>query len=132
TRPMVSISPNAFPFMIYDSPFFISIPESRVAGASAQERFEDGRVGSGDDVGADQLADAGRGLGAGLDGRADAADVPAAERRDEPADDLHAPGQVHVRSLEHRVGGLDHADQALGLDQAEGLAVEAAPQARPS
>ena len=94
-----------------------------VMGASAQERLEDGLVGPGDDVGADQLADPAGGLGAGLDGRADAADVAPDQRGDEAAADLHAAGQVDVGRLEHRVGRLDHADQALGLDQAEGLAV---------
>src|SRR5690606_3103169 len=79
-------------------------------------------VGPGDDVGADQLAEPRGRLGAGLDGRADAADIAPHQRRHEPAADLDAAGELDIGRLEHRVGGLDHADQALRLDQAEGLA----------
>ena len=50
-------------------------------------------VGPRNDVGADQLADPAGGLGAGLDGRADAADVALDQGRDEPAADLDAAGQ---------------------------------------
>src|SRR5262249_18445722 len=43
--------------------------------------------------------------------------------------DLHLAGQRHVGRLAHRVGGGDRGDQALGLDQAERLAVAVAPVA---
>ena len=45
-------------------------------------------MGAGDDVGADELADAFRGFGAGFDGGFDAADVALADDGDKTAADL--------------------------------------------
>src|SRR5947209_8028322 len=82
TRPWVSIRPSAFPFMSDHA--FSKAPGPRVGrgGVSADERAEDGVVGAGDDVGADQLADPAGRLGPGLDRGADAADVAPDQGRD--------------------------------------------------
>ena len=74
-------------------------------------------------MGADQLADLAGGLGAGLDGRPHASHVTLDQSRDIRAADLHSAGEMHVGRFEHGVGRLDHSDQALGLDQAQGVAV---------
>src|SRR4051794_1924893 len=57
---------------------------------SPQERPHNRRVRPGNHVGADQLADAAGGLGAGFDGGADAADVAADESGHEGAADADA------------------------------------------
>ena len=50
-------------------------------------------------MGADQLADLAGGLGPGLDGRPDAADVAPDQRRDVAAADLDAAGQLTLAAL---------------------------------
>ena len=68
---------------------------------------DDGVAGPGDDVGGLQLADPAGGLGAGLDGGADAADVAPDHHADDPAVELDdRAGQLDARRLEHRVDAL--------------------------
>ena len=64
------------------------------------------------------------GLGAGLDGRADAADVAADHHADDPAVELDdRAGELDGGRLEHRIDRADQADQAHGLDQAQRIPV---------
>src|SRR5438270_12920234 len=91
----------------------------------SKKRFQDGVVRAWDDVSADQLAVLAGGLGAGVNGGADGADVAADEGGHVSAADLHLAGQGDVGRLAHGVGRGDGGDQALGLDQAEGLVVVA-------
>jgi hypothetical protein len=73
-------------------------------------------------VGGDELADAASRLGAGVDRRLHAADVAADDGRHECAADLNGFHHLDVGGLAHRVGRLDEAHPALGLDHAEGVA----------
>src|SRR5688572_9215053 len=108
-------------FRLHPSSFdLVRLPAA--AGAVALEQVG---VGAGDDVGGDELADAAGGLGAGVHRRLHAADVAADDRRNESAADLDGLHHLDVGGLAHRVGRLDEADPALGLDHAEGLAVAA-------
>ena len=43
-------------------------------------------------------------------------DVATDDRRDETGADLLVPDELHVRGLDHRVGGLDHRNETFGLD----------------
>ena len=93
--------------------FIVSVP-------SLPKARDDGVAGPGDDVGGLQLADPAGGLGAGLDGGADAADVAPDHHADDAAVELDdRAGQLDARRLEHRVDRVDQADQTLRLDQAE-------------
>src|SRR5205085_11613715 len=55
------------------------------------------------------------GLGRGLHRR----NVAAHDGGDVAAADLLVADQLDLRGFYHRVGGLDHADEALGLDEAQ-------------
>src|SRR5688572_23475075 len=87
--------------------------------AAERQRQIDVGVRARDHVHADQLADplggALAGLGRGLDG----GDVAAHDGGDVPAADLLVPDELHARGLHHRVRGLDHPDEALGLDHSQ-------------
>ena len=129
TRPSVSTRPKAFPFMIVSSPraialgWFVSAPSGPV----------DFKI-----PGTCAVTDSsGRGMTWALTSSPTlpAASAPASTAaRTLPtspftrvvtyaAADLHSAGKLHVGRLEHGVGRLDHADQALGLDQPQGIAV---------
>src|SRR4051812_43224590 len=72
-----------------------------------------------DHVRRDQLTDAACRFGAGVDGGFHRADVAADDRGHERSADLDRLDDLDVGGLAHRVGGLDQADPALGLDHAE-------------
>jgi hypothetical protein len=80
------------------------------------QSFIDGRVRARNDVNADQLTDtagrSGTGVGRGLYG----GDVAADDRGDESGPDLFIADKLYIRSLDHRVGGLDHCNEAFALD----------------
>src|SRR5438477_7782566 len=91
-----------------------------VAGATvARQHALDFGVRARDDVDADQLADSSRrrrpGVGRGLD----RAHVAAHEDGDVARADVLLADELDVGGLDHRVGGLDRADETLGLDHSE-------------
>ena len=70
-----------------------------VGPGSEAEAADELAVGAGDEVRADEFADALRGLGAGLDGRLDAADVALDDDRDEAAADLDLPDEATLAAF---------------------------------
>ena len=72
-----------------------------------------------DDVRADELADALGGFSAGLDGRADAADVALDDDGDEATADLNLANEGDVRRFDHGIAGLDAANVAFGFYHAD-------------
>ena len=77
---------------------------------AGQDPFDLG-VRTRNDVHRDELADASRGRRAGIGGRLDRADVAADQDGDVAGADVFLGDQNHVRGLDHRVGGLDGADE---------------------
>jgi hypothetical protein len=75
-------------------------------------------VRTGQNVRADQFADFAGGLGPGIDGRLDAADVAGGEDGDQTAADGNGFDQGDIGGLDHGVAGLDAADVALGFNHA--------------
>ena len=71
------------------------------------------------DVHGDQLADAPRGGRAGIGRGLDRADVAAREHRDVAGADVLLADEHDVGGFDHRVGGLDGADEAARFDHAE-------------
>ena len=76
-------------------------------------------VGPGDDMRADEFADALGGFGAGFDGGFDAADVAFDDDGDEAAADLDLAGERDAGRLDHGVAGFNGADVALGFNHSE-------------
>ena len=85
------------------------------------ERAEQVSVRPRDEVRADELADALRGLGTGFDGRFDAADVAFDNHGDEATADLNLANEGDVRRFDHGVAGFDAANIALGFYHADGI-----------
>ncbi len=77
----------------------------------------------GNDLDADDFADARRRGAAGVDGGLDRRHVADHQGRDHAAADLLPADQRHVGGLEHGVAGLDQRHQTLGLDHAKGFHV---------
>src|SRR5690606_26132751 len=78
-------------------------------------------VRTGDDVRADELADALGRLGAGVDRRLDAADVAFDHDGDKAAADLYLANDGDVRRFDHGVAGFDAADIATGFYHTDGI-----------
>ena len=71
-----------------------------------------------------ELADTPRRCGTGIGRRLDRRDIATHDRGHEPGIDFLPPDKDDVRSLDHRVGGFNHADEAACFDEAERLARE--------
>src|SRR5215207_1288415 len=78
--------------------------------------------GPGDDMDADQFADTPGGGRAGVSRGLHRADIAAYDCRDQAGVDFLPANEDDVRGLDHRVGGLDHADQTARLDHAQRVA----------
>src|SRR5476651_259401 len=72
-----------------------------------------------DDVDRDELAYAARGGGARVGGGFHRAHIATAHDRDVAGADVFLADQDHVGGLDHRVRGLDRADQAARFDESE-------------
>jgi hypothetical protein len=70
-----------------------------------------------------ELADTSRGRGSGVSRSLDRTDITPNNRGDEARIDLLPADEDHVRSLDHRIGRLDHADETARLDHPQCFAV---------
>src|SRR5918993_1957584 len=86
-----------------------------VAGATVggQDAFDFG-VGAGDDVDADEFPDSSGGGGPGVGRGLDRPHVAAHEDRDVAGADVLLAQELYVGGFDHRVRGLDGADEPLG------------------
>ena len=69
-----------------------------------------------DDMDTDKLTDAPRGCGSGVGCSLYRGDVATNNGRYKTGTDLFISDELHIRSFDHRVGCLDHGDEALALD----------------
>ena len=79
----------------------------------------------GNDVDGDELADAAGGGRARIGRGLDRADVAAREHGDVAGADVFLADEGDVRGLDHRIGGLDGADEAARFNHAEGVCCHA-------
>ena len=93
----------------------------RCVGLADRQRVFEVGVRTRDDVHRHELADAPRRRGAGVGRRLHRRDVAAHDRGHVAGADLLPADQRDLRRLDHRVGRLDHRDQALGFDHPERL-----------
>src|SRR5690349_4688358 len=74
-----------------------------------------------DDLHADDLADLGRGGGAGVDGGFHAGDIALEEGGDVAGADFFPAGEGDVGGLERGVNGFEERAEALALDHSDSL-----------
>ncbi len=77
----------------------------------------------GNHVNGDQLADSTGSGGAGVGRRLDGADIAAHQHRDVAGANVFGPDQHHIRGFDHRIGGLDRANEPAGFDHTERVAL---------
>ncbi len=113
------LAPACGTFRKRDGPF--ASPSPRFALRDREDLVE--AVGrTGDDVNADELADAARRRRACIRGRLHRGDVAADDGRDQAGVHLLPADEDDVRGLHHRVRRFDHADQAARFHEAERFA----------
>src|ERR1044071_4829282 len=100
-----------------------------VAGPDSAERQDGVDVGvrPRDHVDRHDLADALGGALAGLGRRLDRGDVAAHDRGHVAAAGLLVPDELDLGGLDHRVGGLDHADDTFDLDHSKRVSHSSSP-----
>jgi hypothetical protein len=88
------------------------------AAIDGQDAFDFG-MGARNDVNADQFADSSSSRGPGVGGRLNSADVSANEDSHVARAYILFSQELNVSSFDHRVSGLDSADEAFGLHHSE-------------
>jgi hypothetical protein len=73
-------------------------------------------VRTGDDVDADEFADAAGGCCTGVGRVLDGGNVAADDRSDKSGADLFIADELDVRRFYHRIGRLDHCDKAFAFN----------------
>ena len=91
------------------------------SGGSEADGLDELGMRARDEVRADQLADALRGFGAGVDGGFHAADVAFDDHGDEATADLNLANEGDVGRFDHSVAGFDAAYIAFGFYHADGI-----------
>jgi hypothetical protein len=76
-------------------------------------------VGSRNDVNTNQFTDATSGCSTGISCSLNSADVTAYKNRYVTCSDIFFTKQLHIRCFDHRVGSLNRANEAFGLNHSE-------------